>query len=54
MVTVAVAVPLTLPFVAVMVVVPGAIAVNSPELVIVPILVLLLLHVTVAAMWLPY
>ncbi len=47
--TVTDAVPLTVPFVAVIVVVPGANAINEPAASTVPTVVLLLLHVTVAS-----
>ncbi len=47
--TVTDAVPLIVPFVAVIVVVPAASAINEPVLSIVPIVVLLLLHVTIAS-----
>jgi hypothetical protein len=54
-VTVAVAVPLTVPLVAVIVLVPIARAVKKPVLeLIVPTLVLLLFHITVAVITLPF
>ena len=53
--TVTLAVPVTLPLVAVTVVVPAATAVNTPVVAsIVPTVVLLLLHVTVAVIGSPY
>ncbi|VVB93571.1 Uncharacterised protein [uncultured archaeon] len=53
-VTVAVAVPLTDPLAAVIVAVPAAFAVNLPVESIVPTVVLLLVHVTVAVIGLPF